>query len=293
MNIKKIVIAGAALSTLLLTNTAHAQSGFQNTLNTALGSTFGASDCIVCHVGGLSGSTATTAIARTWLAVGANTALLASTDSDGDGFSNKQEANGITTNFNNVAVTPFTLATGGKALTNVYVTGDANATEKTITAAASGITVPVGSTILGGVAIDVYASLTTDAPITLLYKAGAAALTSTVYAVDTYSIAIADPYATNTTLPLEAADWSLTAQGGVKINQPPAGFDANRHDIVVVRVTPTTTVLGGNGDSESSDDDDDDDGKNAASCAGVISTTPLWMLFALLSLGFLIRKKSD
>lgn len=291
MNIKKIVIAGAALSTLLLMNTAHAQSGFQNTLNTALGSTFGASDCFACHVGGLSGSTATTAIARTWLAVGSNTALLASTDSDGDGFSNKQEANGITTNFNNVAVTPFTLATGGKALTNVYVTGDANATEKPITAAASGITVPVGSTILGGVAIDVYASPTTADPITLLYKAGAAALTSTVYAVDTYSIAIADPYATNTTLPLAAADWSLTPQGGVQLKQLPAGADAT-YDIVVVRVTPTTNLLnGGDNDSNDNDSNDDDDNTQKIACMTDV-TTPLMMFGALFGLGLLMRRKS-
>ncbi len=295
MNIKRIAITSAALSVLLM-NTAHAQSGFQNTLNAALGSSFGASDCFACHVGGLSGATATTPIANTWRSVGANTASLASADSDGDGFTNKQEASGITTDFNSATITPFTKAAATASdvkLANVFVQGDTNASEKSITAAASGITVPAGSEILGGVAVDIYASPTGAAPITLLYKAGAAALTSTVYAVDTYSIAIADPYATNTTLTLAATDWTLTPQGGVQLNQLPAGAD-NTYDIVVVRVTPTALPInGGDNDSNDSDSNDDDNENNVVTCAGVTSTTPLWMLFALLSLGFFIRKKSD
>ena len=292
---KKLIVISAALGTLLLSGTASAFEGYQTTyVNPALGTTFGTgAGCISCHASGVTTQAAlTTPFFRSFNS-GLTGVALGAADSDADGFTNKQEAIGNVNDFNISTITPFTKATGGIALTNVYVTGDANATEKPITAATSGITVPVGSAILGGVAIDVYASPTLASPITLLYKAGAAALTSTVYAVDTYSIAIADPYATNTTLPLAAADWSLTPQGGVQINQLPAGADAT-YDIVVVRVIPTTNLpIGGDNDSDSNDDDDNDDEKNAVACAGVISTTPLWMLFALLSLGFLIRKKSD
>lgn len=275
--------------------TASAQSGYEVTLNNALGiaATAGLS-CNACHVGGVGAkTTATLPMAQTWLSGGnLNTALLASSDSDGDGFTNKQEVSGAALNFNVATITPFTLATGGKPLANVYVTGDANATEKATSAAVAGITVPAGSAILGNVAIDIYANPTLTAPITLLYKAGAAAATSTVYAVDTYSIAIADPYATNVVLPLAAADWTLTATGAVQVNQLPAGGDIARHDIVVVRVIPVAAPPGGGGNGGDNDNDNDNEGgKPGAACLADRQGTPLVLFLMIVSLGFFARRQ--
>ncbi|MDQ7003937.1 MAG: hypothetical protein Q9N67_03005 [Ghiorsea sp.] len=168
-------------------------------------------------------------------------------------------------------------------------------TEKAITAVGAGITVPAGSEILGGVAVDISASPTLTAPVTLLFKAGSAALTSMVYAVDTYAIATADPYAMNTTLPLAATDWSLTLQGAVQINQLPAGADAT-YDIVVTRVipmapiTPQAPIVPSNtGDdsgveTEGGETEGDSNTTNATlpACVGDVSTIPLLMFLALL-----------
>lgn len=267
---------------------ASAQPGYEMTLNVALGTT--GLSCNACHVGGVGAkNTATLPMALTWSAGGNfNNLLLASSDSDNDGFTNKQEVSGAAVNFNVATVTPFTLATGGKPLTNVYVSGDGTALEKAATAITAGITVPAGSEILGGVAVDIYATPTTGAPITLLYKAGAAALTSTVYAVDMYSIAF-DPYAVAPVLPLAATDWALTATGGVKVNMLPAGADA-RYDLVVVRVIPVVTLPGGGigGDNEN---DDEGDGKPGAACLVGSTTAPLMLFLAVISLSLFIRRK--
>jgi len=292
MNAKKLTAVALFGLVTFSAQLANALEGYQTTfVNPALGTTFGAgAGCISCHAGGITTQAAlTTPFFRSYNS-GLTGIALGAADSDADGFTNKQEAIGNVNDFNISTITPFTKATGGTggiALANVvYVTGDSRATEKAITAATSGITVPAGSTILGGVAIDIYASPVPAAPITLLYKAGAAALTSTIYAVDTYSIAIADPYATNTTLPLAATDWTLTAQGAVQINQLPAGADAT-YDLVVVRVTPVTTPFLG-GDSASSDDDNEN---KTTGCIADISPTPLMMFFALFMLGFMVKRK--
>ncbi|MDQ7003936.1 MAG: hypothetical protein Q9N67_03000 [Ghiorsea sp.] len=111
-----------------VTTQAFASPGFEITLNQQLGN--GASvSCNACHSGATNSATATFPMANTYRA--ARTAndytLIATSDSDNDGFSNKQEVNGTATDFNVAATTPFTLASGGIALANVYVTGDNNA----------------------------------------------------------------------------------------------------------------------------------------------------------------------
>ena len=264
----KTMIKLSIMSVLVLlgTTVAQAQPGYEGILNRALGN--GASVyCGACHLGATNASTATLPMAITW-GTGANLAL---SDSDGDGFNNAQEVSGGATDFNFAAVTPFTKATGGKALANVYVVGDAQAVE---VAAPNSLVIPAGSQLLGNVAIDIYADPTLAAPITLTYKAGGAASTSTVYAIDTYS---------NVPVALASTDWTLKSNGSIQINQLPAGAAASTHNIAVVRVIPTPPPAGaprGGGDEE-----------EELECVTGQLSAPLMMFLAMLSLAFVVWRK--
>ncbi|HID35908.1 MAG TPA: hypothetical protein EYP39_00805, partial [Ghiorsea sp.] len=156
MNAKKLTAVALFGLVTFSAQLANALEGYQTTfVNPALGTTFGAgAGCISCHAGGITTQAAlTTPFFRSYNS-GLTGIALGAADSDADGFTNKQEAIGNVNDFNISTITPFTKATGGTggiALANVvYVTGDSRATEKAITAATSGITVPAGSTILGG-----------------------------------------------------------------------------------------------------------------------------------------------
>jgi hypothetical protein len=267
---KQVLRMTVLTSCVLVSSLAHAQPGYETILNAALGN--GASVyCGACHLGGVTNARAATAIlpmANTWR-TGANLAL---SDSDGDGFTNAQEVSGGATDFNVASITPFTKATGGKALANVYVVGDMQAVE---VAAPTSLTIPAGSQLLGNIAVDIYADPTLTAPITLTYKAGGAASTSTVYAIDTYS---------NVATALAAADWTLKRDGSIQINQLPAGAAASTHDIAVVRVIPTAPPAGrprGGGEGA----------EGPEGCVAGQLSMPLMMFLSLFALGFLVRRK--
>ncbi len=256
--ISVIILSGATL--------AEARSGYEVTLNRALGN--GASVyCGACHLGATNGSTAILPMANTWRS-GVDLAL---SDSDGDGFNNAQEVSGASTDFNLANVTPFTKATGGKALANVYVVGDAQAVE---VAAPTTVTIPTGSQLLGNIAVDIYADPTLATPITLTYKAGGAASTSTVYAI---SVTSGTPTALATT------DWVLNANGSIQINQLPAGTSAGTHHIAVVRVIPIEPSSGvprGEGEDE-----------EGLECVTGQLSIPLMMFLAIFGLGFMVKRK--
>ncbi len=265
--VKQVLRIALLSSSLLASSLAYAQSSYVGPLNAGLGNGAAVS-CGACHSGNPSGGNAVLPIANTWRS-GANLAL---SDSDGDGFNNAQEVSGGATDFNFAAVTPFTKATGGKALANVYVVGDAQAVE---VAAPNSLVIPAGSQLLGNVAIDIYADPTLAAPITLTYKAGGAASTSTVYAIDTYS---------NVPVALASTDWTLKSNGSIQINQLPAGAAASTHNIAVVRVIPTPPPAGaprGGGEGD----------EGLEGCVSGSLPTPLLMMLVLLGLGLLSRRK--
>jgi len=257
------------MSSALLSTYAFAQSSYVGPLNAGLGN--GASvSCSACHLGAANGGTAILPMANTWRS-GANLAL---SDSDGDGFTNAEEVNGGATNFNIPSITPFTLASGGKALANVYVVGDAQAVE---VAAPTNLVITANSQLLGNIAIDINADPTLTAPITLTFKAGGAASTSTVNAIDTYS---------NTPTALAPTDWTLKSNGSIQINQLPAGVAASTHNIAVVRVIPTTPAAGtprGGGDDEG--------GEGLEGCMTDQLPIPIIIFLTLFALGFFVRRK--
>jgi len=245
---------------------ANAQPGYEAALNRALGN--GASVyCEACHLGAINAGTAILPMANTWRS-GANLAL---SDSDGDGFNNAQEVSGGATDFNYANITPFTKATGGKALTNVYVVGDAQAVE---VAAPTNLVITANSQLLGNIAIDIYADPTLTAPITLTYKAGGAASTSTVYAIDIYS---------NAPTALAPTDWTLKSNGSIQINQLPAGAAASTHNIAVVRVIPTPPPAGTPRGGE--------ENEGLEGCVSGSLPVSLLMMLGLLGLGLLSRRK--
>jgi hypothetical protein len=264
---KQVLRMTVLTSCVLVSSLAHAQSTYVGPLNAALGN--GASvSCGACHQGATNRGTAILPMANTWR-TGANLAL---SDSDNDGFTNAQEVSGGLTDFNVASTTPFTKATGGKALANVYVVGDAQAVE---VAAPTSVVIPAGSQLLGNIAIDIYSDPTLIAPITLTYKAGGAASTSTVYAIDTYS---------NVATALATSDWTLKTNGSIQINQLPAGAAASTHNIAVVRVIPTAPPAGASrGGGE--------DGEGLEGCVVGQLSTPLMMFLGLFALGFLVKRK--
>lgn len=257
----------AFINSIFFISHAYAQSAYVGPLNTALGN--GASvSCGACHTGSPSGGNATLPMASTWRS-GADLAL---SDSDGDGFNNAQEVSGGATDFNDANITPFTKATGGKALTNVYVVGDTQAVE---VAAPNSLVIPAGSELLGNVAIDIYADPTLTAPITLTYKAGGAASTSTVYAIDTYS---------NVPVVLASSDWTLKSNGSIQINQLPAGAAASTHHVAVVRVIPIPPPAGKPRGGEDEEE---------LECVTGQLSAPLMMLVTLLGVSLIFRRKQS
>ncbi len=238
---------------------AQARSEYVPTVQAQLGTS--AVSCSACHSGSPSEGNAVLPLANTFR----TGAELGQSDSDHDGFTNKQEV-GSGLSFNTAAVTPFTVASSGIRLTNVYVVGDASATEQAFAAADGGLTVPANSHILGNISVDIY-----TAPVTLTFKAGGAAATSTLFMVDTYA---------QTNTPLAATDWSVTTTGAVTINALPAGAPVPA-TIVVQRVIPIPPAPGSGGYSVGEEEH----------CMTNGASTMLLMTLALLTLGALSRRK--
>jgi len=263
MELKKIISAALLLGAISFSaTTASARSGFEVTLNTALGAT--GLSCSACHVGGTSAASATTPMALTWKS-SSLASNLANSDSDGDGYTNKQEVSGALLNFNTATVSPFTIKSAGAgvtdtALTSVVVIGTAGATAPAFTDPYTLAT--TGKEILGGVSVNIANTAT------LYFKAGAVDAASLVYTVDATGQGTAATMGT---------DWTVTVDGGLNILALPAG--AVNASYVVVRSIPAAQIL---------------PAKDKASVVGCMTGSTLLplMLFALLSLGFFVRRKS-
>lgn len=243
-------------------SSALASSGFENTVNQVLGN--GASvSCNACHNGGTSAATATFPMANTYRA--ARTAndftLIATSDSDGDGYINKFEVNAAATEFNDVAISPFTKAAAANADVNVKALVDTAVVSATFSDP-TGLA-GTGKEILGGIKV------TLNQVDTLYFKAGGVGSTDLIYIVDAAGVGTA----------VAAADWSATVDGGLTIMNPPAGgFPV---DYVAVRSVPVVSVLPTN--------------TQVASVTGCVTssvTTPLMMFLGLISLGFFVRRRN-
>ncbi len=261
---KKVLTSLAAVGLVTAyATTAMASSGFENTVNSQLGN--GASvSCDACHNGATGSSTATFPMANTYRA--ARTAgdftLIATSDSDGDGYINKFEVNGAATEFNVATTSPFTKAAAANGDANVKALADTTAVSVTFTDP-NGLA-GTGKEILGGIKV------TLNQADTIYFKAGGVGTTDTVYTVDAAGAGTA----------LASTDWTSGVDGSLKIMALPAGstFPA---DIVVVRTLPATAAAPvlTNG---------------TASTTGCITSslsTPFMMVFALVSLGFFVRRK--
>ncbi|OIP99549.1 MAG: hypothetical protein AUK35_06655 [Zetaproteobacteria bacterium CG2_30_46_52] len=240
---------------LLVTNTAEARATYVSPLNAALGSSV---SCEACHIGGPSGSNASYPIASTYRA-GLD---LANSDSDSDGYTNKQEASAAMTYFNDPATTPYILqATTAFAGANTKVIADAAAAE---TAFADTYSLATGAaTILGGVKV------TLTQPDSVYFKAGGVNASDLVYTVDVSNFGTLVP----------ASDWSAAANGALNILALPAG-NLGSADYVVVH-----TALAVSSGAQPTGEDE------GFECliAGMPST--LAMMFAMLGLGFFARRK--
>jgi len=214
--------------------------------------------CEACHIGSPSGGNASYPIASTYRA-GLN---LANSDSDGDGFTNKQEANGSSLNFNSASATPFTLQTAAAFLgTNARVITDAGAAE---TAFIDSYSMATGSqVILGGVKV------TLNAADTIYFKAGGVNATDSVYTVD----------ASNFGTLVASTDWSAGTDGSLHILALPAA--AGSADYVVVHTAAAVT-------SGTQPNGEDEEG-----CLVTNASTTLLMMFALLAMGLILRRKNN
>ena len=287
---KAFIIVGGLFG---ITTTASALPQYVSSLNTALGTT--SLSCEACHAGYPAVPAGRTTITLPMGITQAARLPLDTTDSDQDGFTNAQEANGTALDFNNKLVTPFTKAAATAndvKLPNVFVQGDPQATEFTITDiyTQAGITLAAGKEVLGGttattgVAVDVY-----TIPVTLLFKAGAPDAAAMVYAIDTYTQTT--PTMATWTL---GSNGSITITGGISTATGPAR-------IVVVRTIPAASTLTipatlqpGTTLSNFGDNENDGEGKGTGITKGcMMSTATLsWLIFfGLSSLILVVQRK--
>jgi len=260
-HVNRILIVAGTLS--LGAQLSYASSGFENTVNTQLGN--GASvSCNACHSGSQNASTAILPMATTYKSArsAGNFALLASSDSDGDGFTNAQEVSGSLVRFNDSAVSPFTLLTGQAFTgTNIKAVADASAAETTFTDPQGLAT--TGTSILGGVKV------TLNQTDTVYFKAGGVSSTATVYVVD----------ATGAGTALGTTDWTSNVDGSLKLNALPAGSNFPA-DLVVVSAGATAATAVSNSGTAS-----------VTGCMTSGGTLPL-MVLSLLGFSLLLRRKS-
>lgn len=251
-----IHVSAACVAALVVANTAEARSTYVAPLNAALGSSV---SCEACHTGAPSGGNASYPIASTYRA-GLD---LAASDSDGDGFTNSQEANGASLNFNTSSVSPFTLAKAAESSTStkVVVTGAGIVNETVVTDAYAqlGITVASGSEVVAAVSPRV-----STFPATLMF---AKPLTSTskIYQVNHTS-------KTNT---LITSGLTFNKNGSVTITGLTGPVD-----LVAVRVVPTAVGAGSQ-----------PKGEDKEGCMAPTLSVTTWMMLALLALGWMSRRK--
>lgn len=259
MDFKKIMSVALLLGAMSFgATTASARSQYLGTLNTNLGTSFG--DCIVCHgnASNFPKNKGVTPIAST------RGNITATTDSDGDGWTDKQEVSGLNMYFNQASVTPFTVAAAAEGVTvtagvNVIETGTAAQVTENTTAdvyADFGITVPAGSEVVA----DIYATVTGNGA-TLTYRVPVPQ-GSTIYTV---AAGISSDVTGSTT---------FNANGSITLG-------VNAADVVAVRITP---VVAGSGTSSSA---------GGGGCLTASASTPLLMVLAMLALGFIARRKSS
>ncbi|MDQ7003938.1 MAG: thrombospondin type 3 repeat-containing protein [Ghiorsea sp.] len=253
---KKIIMLSAVLS---VGTVAHAQSSYVAPLNAGLGNGAAVS-CSACHSGTATENNATLPMAGTWRS-GAHLAL---SDTDGDGFNNAQEVDGGSTNFNLNTVSPFSLAKAVESSTspNVVVATGGIVTETPITDvyAQAGITLAAGHSIAGGVS-----PLVNNFPATITFNK-AVNTGDTVYVVDLVN---------KTSTPVPVQDVVFNANGSVTVS----GLTGPAN-LVVDRATPVVPAAGAaRGESEGFE------------CVTGQLSTPLLMFFAMLMLGFMVKRK--
>ncbi len=260
MFIQKSIQFHVVVAALLLTPQAYAQSSYVGPLNAELGN--GASvSCSACHSGSATENNATLPMATTWR-TGAHLAL---SDSDGDGFNNAQEVSGASTNFNYLSVSPFTLAKAAEGSTspNVVVVGGGIVNETPITDvyAQAGISAPtVGKEIAANVSPEVQTF-----PATIFFNRGITP-GSKVYVAD---------FATQTST-LLTTGVSYNANGSITVSgvTGPA-------NIIVERIVPVVPPPGPPRGGE----------EEGFECVTGQLSMPLLIFFALLMLGFMIKRK--
>lgn len=237
---------------------AQASSGFEKSLNTALGN--GASvSCNACHNGATNTSTATLPVAVTYKAT-RDFAQTATADSDGDGYSNKQEVNASLVEFNDINTSPFTKATGKNAsVTNIKALADKKAVETAFTDT-TGLTTVGTSVVLGDIKV------TLNQVDTVFYKAGGIDSTAQVYIVD----------AAGAGTLVATGDYIAKSDGSITIVNPPSGGFPRDYVIVV----PKATAVALSGADAS-----------VTGCLLGSATTPLAMLIGLLGMGLILRRR--
>jgi len=285
MNLKKLICLGMSLSGLMVVSVAAQASSVYKT-----GGIFdqkypgNTSSCFVCHNALVSVFTAygTQFKAVGGVGGGASTVtqltLIDGQDADSDGFTNGQEVNGkADVNLN--TSTPFTVAAAGatasdSALTNVFVRGDAAATEQAFAdpyslAAAS-------EEIIGNVSLTINTS-----GVTIFAKAAGIDSTARMYAVDAQGQGTLSP----------TTAWTANSDGSITVN----AIATNPATAVLVRTIPTVinnVTIPGSINYIGDNDGEGDDGTTTKGCL-VPGSSPLMIFFALLTLGYLGRRKKS
>lgn len=259
--IKQVMKIGLLSGVLMLPSIGYTQGTYVAPLNAGLGNGAAVS-CSACHTDGGSKNSATLPMANTWR-TGANLAL---SDSDGDGYNNAQEVSGGNIYFNLNAVSPFSLAKAleGSSSTKVVVTGAGIVTETAITDiyAQAGITLAAGHTIAGAVS-----PLVSTFPATIFFNKAVNAADK-VYVVDFAA-------KTNTLITTGVV---FNANGSVTVSGLGLAGSVN---IVVDRATPVVPAAGAPRGGE----------EEELECVTGQLSMPLLMFFALLMLGFMVKRK--
>lgn len=254
-----VIKLGLVLLVSLSAGQVQAREVYVTPLNTALGTT--TLSCTACHIGSPGKSNANTDMANTYRA-GID---IAAADSDNDGFTNYQEANGNVLNFNDQAVNPFTLAKAAESSssTNVVVTGAGIVTETVITDAyaQTGITVPTGSEVVANVS-----PLVPTFPATIVFASPVVSSTS-MYVVD---------FNAKTNTPINSG-LTFNNDGSVTIT----GMAANSN-ILAVRQIPSQPGAGNQvlGENE-----------GIGCMVSQLKASTLWTLLLLLGLGLFVKRK--
>ncbi|MDX8382139.1 MAG: hypothetical protein R8M14_08525 [Ghiorsea sp.] len=267
-------------SVMIQPQTARAFGSYLTDVNKSYGASY--TNCLVCHsTAGGGTDKGVTAFANQYRTTH-SAATIAALDADNDGFTNKQEGS-VSSDLNSSASSPFTIAAAAvtvadKVLPNFVVKGDAAAVSQMFTDPYGLAT--AGKEILGGMSLTV-----NNAPVDVYYKAAGIDATMTLYNVDTYGQGTVSPPTTG---------WTVNADGSLRVVALAPG--ATQATAVLVRTVPTivnNVINSGAGYTTGGDNDGEGDDGGASKKAGCLTSiaSPLMMFFALLSLGFLVRRK--